>query len=158
MQELASLNEKVKQHKCDSETARNQIEDLEEKIEKGAERERDLYDTNKRLENHIQDLESRKRAPLYQKKQEEELRAQTEKAQEAEIRAQDAELKFKEAKVRLLQSALSSHDFSFCLFSHNAQQAWYLSLTNFYSTRWYDCVQQRMSSSSICKCSAQHLT
>ncbi len=34
-----------------------------------------------------QELESRKRAPLYQKKQEEELKAAVEKAQEAEVRA-----------------------------------------------------------------------
>ena len=45
------------------------------------------------------DLESRKHAPLYQKKQEEELRAAIEKAQDCEIKAQDAELKQKEAKV-----------------------------------------------------------
>jgi len=56
---------------------------------------------NKRLQDHIHDLETRKRAPLYQKKQEEELRAATEKAQEAEGRAQEAEAKFKEAKVTL---------------------------------------------------------
>ena len=74
------------------------MQELEEKLEKAAERERDLYESNKRLEAHISDLESRKRAPLYQKKQEQELRAATEKAQEAEIRAQDAELKHKEAK------------------------------------------------------------
>jgi hypothetical protein len=49
---------------------------------------------------HWQDLESRKRAPLYQKRQEDELRATVEKAQEAEIRAQDAELRAKEIKVR----------------------------------------------------------
>jgi len=46
-----------------------------------------------------QDLETRKRAPLYQKKQEEELRAAGEKAAEAELRAQDADLRCKEAKV-----------------------------------------------------------
>lgn len=33
-------------------------------------RGRDLYEANKRLESHVHDLESRKRAPLYQKKQE----------------------------------------------------------------------------------------
>lgn len=74
-------------------------QELEEKLAKAAERERDLSENNQRLENHISDLESRKRAPLYQKKQEEELRAATEKAQEAEARAKDAELKSKEAKV-----------------------------------------------------------
>lgn len=46
-----------------------------------------------------QDLESRKRAPLYQKKQEEELKAAQDKAAEAEIRAGEAELKYKEARV-----------------------------------------------------------
>jgi hypothetical protein len=47
-----------------------------------------------------QDLETRKRAPLYQKKQEEEMRAASDKAAEAELRAQEAEIKYKEAKVR----------------------------------------------------------
>lgn len=47
----------------------------------------------------MRDLESRKRAPLYQKKQEEELRVATEKAAEAEARAQEAESKAKELKV-----------------------------------------------------------
>lgn len=74
------------------------MQELEEKLTKQAEREKDLYESNARLESHIADLESRKRAPLYQKRQEEELRAAIEKAQEAEIRAQEAELKFKEAK------------------------------------------------------------
>lgn len=50
----------------------------------------------------MHDLESRKRAPLYQKKQEEELKAAIEKAQEADLRAQAAELHCKEAKVGLL--------------------------------------------------------
>jgi hypothetical protein len=49
----------------------------------------------------LQDLESRKRAPLYQKKQEEELKAAQDKAAEAEVRAGEAELKCKEARVRL---------------------------------------------------------
>lgn len=51
------------------------------------------------MESHVRDLESRKRAPLYQKKQEEELRVATEKAAEAEARAQEAEAKAKELKV-----------------------------------------------------------
>ena len=55
------------------------------------------------------DLESRKRAPLYQKKQEEELRAAIEKAQECEIKAQDAELKQKEAKVDHSLFAVTLH-------------------------------------------------
>ena len=39
----------------------------------------------------MHDLESRKRAPLYQKRQEEELRAALEKATEADARAHEAE-------------------------------------------------------------------
>ena len=60
-----------------------------------------------------QDLESRKRAPLYQKRQEDELKAATEKAQEAEIRAQEAEIRAKEMKVKeglVLQHARSACD------------------------------------------------
>lgn len=45
----------------------------------------------------MQELESRKRAPLYQKKQEEELKAAVEKAQECEVRAIEAELRAKQA-------------------------------------------------------------
>ncbi len=45
-----------------------------------------------------QELESRKRAPLYQKKQEEELKAAVEKAQECEARAIEAELRAKELR------------------------------------------------------------
>lgn len=45
------------------------------------------------------DLEKRKRAPLYQKKQEEELKAAVDKAADAEVRAAEAEARYKEAKV-----------------------------------------------------------
>lgn len=48
-----------------------------------------------------QELESRKRAPLYQKKQEEELKASVEKAQECECRAVEAEMRCKEARSEL---------------------------------------------------------
>ncbi len=75
------------------------LEQKQELMEEVEARSRDLYDTKVRLEAHIADLESRKRAPLYQKKQEEELKAAMEKAQECEIRAVDAEIKYKEAKV-----------------------------------------------------------
>lgn len=61
---------------------------------------RELLAETQRLEAHVMDLETRKRAPLYQKKQEEELRAANEKAAEAELRATNAELKYKDAKVR----------------------------------------------------------
>jgi hypothetical protein len=42
---------------------------MTEKLEEAEERARELYDCNQRLEAHVHDLESRKRAPLYQKKQ-----------------------------------------------------------------------------------------
>ena len=71
---------------------------------------REAAEANKRLQDHIHDLETRKRAPLYQKRQEEELRAALQKGQEAEGRAQEAEAKAKEAKVAsLLVSHPSSH-------------------------------------------------
>lgn len=52
-----------------------------------------------RLEAHVADLESRKRAPLYQKRQEEELAAAVARAAEAEERAAAAEARAKDAKV-----------------------------------------------------------
>lgn len=45
------------------------LQAVHEKLETSEERARELYDCNKRLEDHIHDLESRKRAPLYQKRQ-----------------------------------------------------------------------------------------
>lgn len=51
-----------------------------------------------RLEAHVHDLESSKRAPLYQKKQEAELQAAHDKAKEAEARACEAEVKARDAK------------------------------------------------------------
>ncbi len=53
----------------------------------------------------LQDLETRKRAPLYQKKQEEELKAACDKAIEAEVRAGEAEIAAREAKVGLFPSS-----------------------------------------------------
>lgn len=45
------------------------LQAAQEKLDTSEERARELYDCNKRLEDHIHDLESRKRAPLYQKRQ-----------------------------------------------------------------------------------------
>lgn len=70
-----------------------------ERIAEVEERSRELYDCNQRLEAHVRDLESRKRPPLYQKKQEEELKAAIDKAVEAETRAHEADLRAKEFKV-----------------------------------------------------------
>ena len=53
-----------------------------------------------RLGDHVHDLETRKRAPLYQKRQEEELKAALDKAAGAEEKAQAAEAARKQAKVR----------------------------------------------------------
>ena len=65
---------------------------------------RDLKSENERLDAHVHDLETRKRAPLYQKKQEEELKAAVEKAAvEAEARAAEAEAARKQARVRALR-------------------------------------------------------
>ncbi len=72
------------------------------------ERAKGLAECNQRLEAHVHDLESRKRAPLYQKKQEEELRAANEKAAEDEARAQEAEAKCRDAKVRSAGSQCNS--------------------------------------------------
>jgi hypothetical protein len=80
---------------------------MSSQLEASEGRARELYDCNQRLEAHVHDLESRKRAPLYQKKQEEELRAATEKATEADLRATEAELRTKEAKVCGLVLGLS---------------------------------------------------
>jgi len=84
-----------------------EVQEAAERLVEAEARSREMLEENKRLQDHIHDLETRKRAPLYQKKQEEELRAATEKAQEAEGRAQDAEAKFKEAKVNVSRQTMS---------------------------------------------------
>lgn len=101
MQDIAGAEERLASAHTDLQQSQQSLEQKQERMEEIEARSRDLYDTTVRLEAHIADLESRKRAPLYQKKQEEELKAATEKAQECEIRAVDAELKYKEAKVCL---------------------------------------------------------
>ncbi|GIL95338.1 hypothetical protein Vretimale_1382 [Volvox reticuliferus] len=81
----------------------------EERTLEAEKRARILYDEVQRLEVHVQELESRKRAPLYQKKQEEELKAAVEKAKECEVRALEAELRSKElrASVEVLKKELT---------------------------------------------------
>lgn len=59
-----------------------------------------LREENERLTAHVSDLESRKRAPLYQKRQEEELQAALEACKDAKQRAADAEAVAKDARVR----------------------------------------------------------
>ncbi len=89
------------------------MQEAQEGREEAQARARDLLAETQRLEAHVSDLETRKRAPLYQKKQEEELRAAVEKAAEAELRATDAELKYKEAKVGVGLMAVVVFTYSF---------------------------------------------
>ena len=98
-QDIAETEEKLATARTELHQSQQTLEHKQEHLTAVEARSRDLYDTTVRLEAHISDLESRKRAPLYQKKQEEELKAAIEKAQECEIRAVDAEIKYKEAKV-----------------------------------------------------------
>ena len=50
------------------------VQGLQETLAKAGAAKSELGEECQRLRNHIADLESRKRAPLYQKKQEEELK------------------------------------------------------------------------------------
>lgn len=93
-----AAEEKSKAQSAEALEARAAKEAAEERAEAAETRSREMYEETQRLSNHIADLESRKRAPLYQKRQEDELRAVTEKAADAEIRATEAELRCKEAK------------------------------------------------------------
>ncbi|GLC74970.1 hypothetical protein PLESTF_001578300 [Pleodorina starrii] len=70
------------------------------------------------------ELETRKRAPLYQKKQEEELKAAVEKAQECEVRAIEAELRVKElrATMEAVQKELSDLQDSASTAARQAEQ------------------------------------
>ena len=99
IQDITASEQKLAAAHIDLQQSQQSLEQKQERMEEVEARSRELYDTTVRLEAHIADLESRKRAPLYQKKQEEELKAAIEKAQECEIRAVDAEIKYKEAKV-----------------------------------------------------------
>ena len=101
IQDITAAEQKLATAHTDLQQSQQSLEQKQERMEEIEARSRELYDTTVRLEAHIADLESRKRAPLYQKKQEEELKAAIEKAQECEIRAVDAEIKYKEAKVFL---------------------------------------------------------
>lgn len=98
-QDISEVEERLVTAHTHLQQSQQSLEQKQERMEEIEAKSRDLYDTTVRLEAHIADLESRKRAPLYQKKQEEELKAAIEKAQECEIRAVDAEIKYKEAKV-----------------------------------------------------------
>eukprot|EP00890_Picochlorum_soloecismus_P005045 jgi/Picsp_1/5541/NSC_02900-R1_protein len=81
VKELESLKSEFTKAKVLSEKSENKIKELDSEID--------------RLNSHIGDLEKRKRAPLYQKKQEEELKAANTRAKEAERNASEAENKLK---------------------------------------------------------------
>lgn len=94
---VGEAEDKAKQHAAELGDAMKSTKAAEERAEKAEARSRELYEETQRLAAHIKDLESRKRAPLYQKKQEEELRAVKEKATEADVRAMEADMKAREA-------------------------------------------------------------
>lgn len=84
---------------CGAQERAAELEEQRAALEAAAERTegtegrlRELYEANTRLEAHVADLESRKRAPLYQKKQEEELMAAYEKAKEHKVLHRHAQL------------------------------------------------------------------
>ena len=79
VQDLVETEGKLTAARSELQRSHLTLEQKHERLQEVEARSRELYDTTVRLEAHIADLESRKRAPLYQKKQEEELRAATEK-------------------------------------------------------------------------------
>lgn len=87
VKELESLKSELAKAQLLSEKSDNKVKELDNEID--------------RLNSHISDLEKRKRAPLYQKKQEEELKAANIRAKEAEKYASEAENKFKIAENEL---------------------------------------------------------
>lgn len=96
--------------------ARALAESLEEQLRASEERCRDLFHENERLENHCHDLATQKRAPLYQRKQEAELKAALDKAIECELKSNEAEARLKDAvraqetAERLLKESLEARD------------------------------------------------
>ncbi|GIL68311.1 hypothetical protein Vafri_21594 [Volvox africanus] len=105
---LDEAEAKYKQKTDEVEGFKTMAHAAEERTLEAEKRARVLYEEVQRLEVHVQELESRKRAPLYQKKQEEELKAAVEKAKECEVRTLEAELRSKElrASVEALQKEL----------------------------------------------------
>lgn len=100
--ENSGLLDKVEALEAEKCQMREEMENLEDKLaEEAAERERlagveeklrasqarvaALFEENEGFEAHISDLEGQRRAPLYNKRQEEELRKAQERAQELEL-------------------------------------------------------------------------
>ena len=94
MQQLAERTREVERLEAE-------LKNTSQSDEKSRVRYRDMEDEIHRLNSHIADLEKRKRAPLYQKKQEEELKAALVKASEAQQKACRAEEEANIAKLDL---------------------------------------------------------
>ena len=81
------LNSKIEQ----VELLKAQLANTEKAENKSHRHEQDMVEEIERLKAHVQDFEKRKRAPLYQKKQDAELEAAKLRATQAEERAEEAE-------------------------------------------------------------------
>ena len=97
--------------KCDEvEQLRAQLTHSAKVEDKSHRHEQDMLEEIERLKAHVADLEKRKRAPLYQKKQDAELEAAKARAAEAETRAEQLEEDANEAKeqVRKLEKNIDA--------------------------------------------------
>lgn len=70
VQALQRALESLKAQEGVAESLKMTLAELEDKVAAGEAKARELFEENQRLENHCHDLETRKRAPLYQRKQE----------------------------------------------------------------------------------------
>lgn len=87
-EENSQLRDKVQslEHEISREiTEKNRLADVEEKLRASQARVAALFEENEGFEAHICDLEGQRRAPLYNKRQEEELRRSQERVQELEL-------------------------------------------------------------------------
>ncbi|GLC41340.1 hypothetical protein PLESTM_001185400 [Pleodorina starrii] len=121
---LEEAEAKLKRTLEEMDSTKAAFQAVEERAEEAEKRGRELYEETTRLQNHVRELETRKRAPLYQKKQEEELKAAVEKAQECEVRAIEAELRVKElrATMEAVQKELSDLQDSASTAARQAEQ------------------------------------
>lgn len=94
----ALARQKAEQLQDEVDAVTTKLSDALESCKKAEAKNTQLSEEIERLKSHIGDLEKRKRAPLYQKKQEQELKAVSDMAKEAERRAEEAERR--EAQVR----------------------------------------------------------
>lgn len=107
---ISNLEDKLASSVSEVASEKRERSEIEEKLKDIEVRNRSLFEENERLNAHISDLEKRKRAPLYQKRQEAELQAALDRAKEAEVRALETDMQAKELRVQLesLQKDLAS--------------------------------------------------